>query len=137
MIVEKLSDTDPEPRETESKISEDFFDPSKNRTSEAAVFRVVSIYFVLRKLIEECSLKDILEKVYAGLDHVIWGCFRSGCLFDHKQKTMQCSTIRIYIQPSAFYGKDETRRFNRIRFLNSVPDDQSTRGFLNIHGRVT
>ena len=40
---------------------------SKNRTSRSNCFRV-GAYFVLRKLIEECSLKDILGKYFGPRD---------------------------------------------------------------------
>ena len=118
VTIGKLSDTDPELMKPNQNFLKYFPDAelpeSKNRTSRSSCLRV-GTYFVLRKIIEECSLNDILGKYFGSRDMGLF--FRSGCLFDHSRK--QCSAVLsgLYIQPSTFYGKDETiQRFNRIRF---------------------
>lgn len=65
VTIGKLSDTDPELMKPNQNFLKYFPDAelseSKNRTSRSSCLRV-GAYFVLRKLIEECSLKDILGK---------------------------------------------------------------------------
>ena len=71
VTIGKLSDTDPEfmkPNQNFLKYSPDAELPeSKNRTSRSSCLRV-GTYFVLRKIIEECSLNDILGKYFRSRD---------------------------------------------------------------------
>ena len=65
VTIGKLSDTDPEfmkPNQNFLKYFPDAELPeSKSRTSRSSCLRV-GVYFVLRKIIEECSLNGILGK---------------------------------------------------------------------------
>ena len=71
VTIGKLSDTDPELMKPNQNFLKYFPDAelpeSKNRTSRSNCLRV-GAYFVLRKLIEECSLKDILGKYFGSRD---------------------------------------------------------------------
>ena len=72
--------------------------------------KIISMY---AKGMTTRQISETIEDIY-GFETAV---FRSGCLFDHSRK--QCSAVLsgLYIQPSTFYGKDETiQRFNRIRF---------------------
>ena len=67
VTIGKLSDTDPELMKPNQNFLKYFPDAelpeSKNRTSRSSCLRV-GAYFVLRKIIGECSLKDILVKYF-------------------------------------------------------------------------
>ena len=71
VTIGKLSDTDPEfmkPNQNFLKYFPDAELPeSKSRTSRSSCLRV-GAYFVLRKIIEECSLNDILGKYFGSRD---------------------------------------------------------------------
>lgn len=71
VTIGKLSDTDPEfmkPNQNFLKYFPDAELPeSKSRTSRSSCLRV-GAYFVLRKIIEECSLNDILGKYFRSRD---------------------------------------------------------------------
>ena len=107
VTIGKLSDTDPELMKPnpDAELPE-----SKNRTSRSSCLRG-GAYFVLRKIIEECSLKDILGKYFGSRD---MGLFLDLAVY---LIIAENNAAQYYIQPSTFYGKDETiQRFNRIRF---------------------
>ena len=116
VTIGKLSDTDPELMKPNQNFLKYFPDAelpeSKNRTSRSSCLRV-GAYFVLRKIIEECSLKDILGKYFGSRD------MASNCPWTYSPTVDMAREVLsgLYIQPSTFYGKDETiQRFNRIRF---------------------
>ena len=71
VTIGKLSDTDPELMKPNQNFLKYFPDAelpeSKNRTSRSSCLRV-GTYFVLRKIIEECSLNDILGKYFGSRD---------------------------------------------------------------------
>ena len=71
VTIGKLSDTDPELMKPNQNFLKYFPDAelpeSKNRTSRSSCLRV-GTYFVLRKIIEECSLNDILGRYFGSRD---------------------------------------------------------------------
>ena len=71
VTIGKLSDTDPELMKPNQNFLKYFPDAelpeSKNRTSRSSCLRV-GTYFVLRKIIEECSLNHILGKYFGSRD---------------------------------------------------------------------
>ena len=71
VTIGKLSDTDPELMKPNQNFLKYFPDAelpeSKSRTSRSSCLRV-GAYFVLRKIIEECSLNDILGKYFRSRD---------------------------------------------------------------------
>ena len=70
VTIGKLSDMDPELMKPNQNFLKYFPDAelpeSKNRTSRSSCLKV-GTYFVLRKIIEECSLNDILGKNTSGV----------------------------------------------------------------------
>ena len=78
---------------------------SKNRTSRSSCLRV-GTYFVLRKIIEECSLNDILGKYFGSRD---MGLFLDLAVYSiiAENNAAQYYPDYTYNHP-LFYGKDET-----------------------------
>lgn len=78
VTIGKLSDTDPELMKPNQNFLKYFPDAelpeSKNRTSRSSCLRV-GTYFVLRKIIEECSLNDILDHAVTANQKVILKAF--------------------------------------------------------------
>ena len=132
VTIGKLSDTDPElmrPNQNFLKYFPDAELPeSKSRTSKSSCLRV-GAYFVLRKLIEECSLKDILGKYFVPRD--------MGLFLDLAVYSIIAENNAAQYYPDYTYNHplftDKMKQYSDSTvsdFLNSVTDDQST-GFLN------
>ena len=132
VTIGKLSDTDPEfmkPNQNFLKYFPDAELPeSKNRTSRSSCLRV-GAYFVLRKIIEECSLNDILGKYFGSRD--------IGLFLDLAVYSIIAENNAAQYYPDYTYNHplftEKMRQYSDSTvsdFLNSVTDDQST-GFLN------
>lgn len=132
VTIGKLSDTDPEfmkPNQNFLKYFPDAELPeSKNRTSRSSCLRV-GTYFVLRKIIEECSLNDILGKYFGSRD--------MGLFLDLAVYSIIAENNAAQYYPDYTYNHplftEKMKQYNDSTvsdFLNSVTDDQST-GFLN------
>ena len=101
---------------------------SKSRTSKSSCLRV-GAYFVLRKLIEECSLKDILGKYFVPRD---MGLFLDLAVYSiiAENNAAQYYPDYTYNHPLFTEKMKQYSDSTVSDFLNSVTDDQST-GFLN------
>ena len=132
VTIGKLSDTDPELMKPNQNFLKYFPDAelpeSKNRTSRSSCLRV-GAYFVLRKLIEECSLKDILGKYFGSRD--------MGLVLDLAVYSIIAENNAAQYYPDYTYNHplftEKMKQYSDSTvsdFLNSVTDDQST-GFLN------
>ena len=132
VTIGKLSDTDPELMKPNQNFLKYFPDAelpeSKNRTSRSSCLRV-GAYFVLRKLIEECSLKDILGKYFGSRD---MGLFLDLAVYSiiAENNAAQCYPDYTYNHPLFTEKMKQYSDSTVSDFLNSVTDDQST-GFLN------
>ena len=132
VTIGKLSDTDPEfmkPNQNFLKYFPDAELPeSKNRTSRSSCLRV-GAYFVLRKIIEECSLKDILGKYFGSRD---MGLFLDLAVYSiiAENNAAQYYPDYTYNHPLFTEKMKQYSDSTVSDFLNSVTDDQST-GFLN------
>ena len=132
VTIGKLSDTDPElmrPNQNFLKYFPDAELPeSKSRTSKSSCLRV-GAYFVLRKLIEECSLKDILGKYFVPRD---MGLFLDLAVYSiiAENNAAQYYPDYTYNHPLFTEKMKQYSDSTVSDFLNSVTDDQST-GFLN------
>ena len=132
VTIGKLSDTDPElmrPNQNFLKYFPDAELPeSKSRTSKSSCLRV-GAYFVLRKLIEECSLKDILGKYFVPRDI---GLFLDLAVYSiiAENNAAQYYPDYTYNHPLFTEKMKQYSDSTVSDFLNSVTDDQST-GFLN------
>ena len=132
VTIGKLSDTDPElmrPNQNFLKYFPDAELPeSKSRTSKSSCLRV-GAYFVLRKLIEECSLKDILGKYFAPHD---MGLFLDLVVYSiiAENNAAQYYPDYTYNHPLFTEKMKQYSDSTVSDFLNSVTDDQSI-GFLN------
>ena len=132
VTIGKLSDTDPElmrPNQNFLKYFPDAELPeSKSRTSKSSCLRV-GAYFVLRKLIEECSLKDILGKYFVPRD---MGLFLDLAVYSiiAENNAAQYYPDDTYNHPLFTEKMKQYSDSTVSDFLNSVTDDQST-GFLN------
>lgn len=95
VTIGKLSETDPELMQPNQNFLKYFPDAelpeTKNRTSRSSCLRV-GAYFVLRKIIEEYNLVELLGGI---LNSVIWDFFLIWRYTQSLQKTMLPSTIRI------------------------------------------
>ena len=100
----------------------------KNRTSRSSCLRVRA-YFVLRKIIEECSLKDILGKYFGSRD---MGLFLDLAVYSiiAENNAAQYYPDYTYNHPLFTEKMKQYSDSTVSDFLNSVTDDQST-GFLN------
>lgn len=132
VTIGKLSDTDPEfmkPNQNFLKYFPDAELPeSKNRTSRSSCLRV-GAYFVLRKIIEECSLNDILGKYFGSRDI---GLFLDLAVYSiiAENNAAQYYPDYAYNHPLFTEKMKQYSDSTVSDFLNSVTDDQST-GFLN------
>lgn len=132
VTIGKLSDTDPEfmkPNQNFLKYFPDAELPeSKNRTSRSSCLRV-GTYFVLRKIIEECSLNDILGKYFGSRD---MGLFLDLAVYSiiAENNAAQYYPDYTYNHPLFTEKMKQYSDSTVSDFLNSVTDDQST-GFLN------
>ena len=132
VTIGKLSDTDPEfmkPNQNFLKYFPDAELPeSKSRTSRSSCFRV-GAYFVLRKIIEECSLNDILGKYFRSRDI---GLFLDLAVYSiiAENNAAQYYPDYTYNHPLFTEKMKQYSDSTVSDFLNSVTDDQST-GFLN------
>lgn len=132
VTIGKLSDTDPEfmkPNQNFLKYFPDAELPeSKNRTSRSSCLRV-GAYFVLRKIIEECSLNDILGKYFRSRDI---GLFLDLAVYSiiAENNAAQYYPDYTYNHPLFTEKMKQYSDSTVLDFLNSVTDDQST-GFLN------
>ena len=132
VTIGKLSDTDPELMKPNQNFLKYFPDAelpeSKNRTSRSSCLRV-GAYFVLCKIIEECSLKDILGKYFGSRD--------MGLFLDLAVYSIIAENNAVQYYPDYTYNHplftEKMKQYSDSTvsdFLNSVTDDQST-GFLN------
>ena len=132
VTIGKLSDTDPELMKPNQNFLKYFPDAelpeSKNRTSRSSCLRV-GAYFVLRKIIEECSLKDILGKYFGSRD---MGLFLDLAVYSiiAENNAAQYYPDYTYNHPLFTEKMKQYSDSTVSDFLNSVTDDQST-GFLN------
>ena len=132
VTIGKLSDTDPELMKPNQNFLKYFPDAelpeSKNRTSRSSCLRV-GAYFVLRKIIEECSLKDILGKYFRSRD---MGLFLDLAVYSiiAENNAAQYYPDYTYNHPLFAEKMKQYSDSTVSDFLNSVTDDQST-GFLN------
>ena len=132
VTIGKLSDTDPELMKPNQNFLKYFPDAelpeSKNRTSRSSCLRV-GAYFVLRKIIEECSLKDILGKYFGSRD---MGLFLDLAVYliIAENNAAQYYSDYTYNHPLFTEKMKQYSDSTVLDFLNSVTDDQST-GFLN------
>lgn len=132
VTIGKLSDTDPEfmkPNQNFLKYFPDAELPeSKNRTSRSSCLRV-GAYFVLRKIIEEYSLNDILGKYFRSRDI---GLFLDLAVYSiiAENNAAQYYPDYTYNHPLFTEKMKQYSDSTVSDFLNSVTDDQST-GFLN------
>ena len=132
VTIGKLSDTDPEfmkPNQNFLKYFPDAELPeSKSRTSRSSCIRV-GAYFVLRKIIEECSLNDILGKYFRSRDI---GLFLDLAVYSiiAENNAAQYYPDYTYNHPLFTEKMKQYSDSTVSDFLNSVTDDQST-GFLN------
>ena len=132
VTIGKMSDTDPELMKPNQNFLKYFPDAelpeSKNRTSRSSCLRV-GAYFVLRKLIEECSLKDILGKYFGSRD---MGLFLDLAVYSiiAENNAAQYYPDYTYNHPLFTEKMKQYSDSTVSDFLNSVTDDQST-GFLN------
>ena len=132
VTIGKLSDTDPELMKPNQNFLKYFPDAelpeSKNRTSRSSCLRV-GTYFVLRKIIEECSLKDILGKYFGSCD---MGLFLDLAVYSiiAENNAAQYYPDYTYNHPLFTEKMKQYSDSTVSDFLNSVTDDQST-GFLN------
>lgn len=132
VTIGKLSDTDPEfmkPNQNFLKYFPDAELPeSKSRTSRSSCLRV-GAYFVLRKIIEEYSLNDILGKYFGSRD---MGLFLDLAVYSiiAENNAAQYYPDYTYNHPLFTEKMKQYSDSTVSDFLNSVTDDQST-GFLN------
>ena len=132
VTIGKLSDTDPELMKPNQNFLKYFPDAelpeSKNRTSRSSCLRV-GTYFVLRKIIEECSLNDILGKYFGSRD---MGLFLDLAVYSiiAENNAAQYYPDYTYSHPLFTEKMKQYSDSTVSDFLNSVTDDQST-GFLN------
>lgn len=132
VTIGKLSDTDPELMKPNQNFLKYFPDAelpeSKNRTSRSSCLRV-GTYFVLRKIIEECSLNDILGKYFGSRD---MGLFLDLAVYSiiAENNAAQYYPDYTYNHPLFTEKMKQYSDSTVSDFLNSVTDDQST-GFLN------
>ena len=132
VTIGKLSDTDPEfmkPNQNFLKYFPDAELPeSKSRTSRSSCLRV-GAYFVLRKIIEECSLNDILGKYFGSRDI---GLFLDLAVYSIIAENNAAQYYPDYTYNHPLFTEKMKQYSDSIvsDFLNSVTNDQST-GFLN------
>lgn len=132
VAIGKLSETDPEMMQPNQNFLKYFPDAelpeTKNRTSRSSCLRV-GAYFVLRKIIEECSLEELLGKYFEQRD---LGLFLDLAVYSiiSENNAAQYYPDYTYNHPLFTNGMKQYSDSTVSDFLNSVTDDQSI-GFLN------
>ena len=132
VTIGKLSETDPEMMQPNQNFLKYFPDAeipeTKNRTSRSSCLRV-GAYFVLRKIIEEYNLKEILGGYFEQRD---LGLFLDLAVYSiiAENNAAQYYPDYTYNHPLFTNGMKQYSDSTVSDFLNSVTDDQSI-GFLN------
>ena len=132
VTIGKLSETDPELMQPNQNFLKYFPDAelpeTKNRTSRSSCLRV-GAYFVLRKIIEEYNLVELLGGYFEQRD---LGLFLDLAVYSiiAENNAAQYYPDYIYNHPLFTNGMKQYSDSTVSDFLNSVTDDQST-GFLN------
>ena len=132
VTIGKLSETDPELMQPNPNFLKYFPDAelpeTKNRTSRSSCLRV-GAYFVLRKIIEEYNLKEILGGYFEQCD---LGLFLDLAVYSiiAENNAAQYYPDYTYNHPLFTNGMKQYSDSTVSDFLNSVTDDQSI-GFLN------
>ena len=132
VTIGKLSDTDPELMKPNQNFLKYFPDAelpeTKNRTSRSSCLRV-GAYFVLRKIIEEYNLVELLGGYFEQRD---LGLFLDLAVYSiiAENNAAQYYPDYTYDHPLFTNGMKQYSDSTVSDFLNSVTDDQSI-GFLN------
>ena len=132
VTIGKLSETDPELMQPNQNFLKYFPDAelpeTKNRTSRSSCLRV-GAYFVLRKIIEEYNLVELLGGYFEQRD---LGLFLDLAVYSiiAENNVAQYYPDYTFNHPLFTNGMKQYSDSTVSDFLNSVTDDQST-GFLN------
>ncbi len=132
VTIGKLSETDPEMMQPNQNFLKYFPDAelpeTKNRTSRSSCLRV-GAYFVLRKIIEEYNLVELLGGYFEQRD---LGLFLDLAVYSiiAENNAAQYYPDYTYNHPLFTNGMKQYSDSTVSDFLNSVTDDQSI-GFLN------
>lgn len=132
VTIGKLSETDPELMQPNQNFLKYFPDAelpeTKNRTSRSSCLRV-GAYFVLRKIIEEYNLVELLGGYFEQCD---LGLFLDLAVYSiiAENNAAQYYPDYTFNHPLFTNGMKQYSDSTVSDFLNSVTDDQST-GFLN------
>lgn len=132
VTIGKLSETDPELMQPNQNFLKYFPDAelpeTKNRTSRSSCLRV-GAYFVLRKIIEEYNLVELLGGYFEQHD---LGLFLDLAVYSiiAENNAAQYYPDYTFNHPLFTNGMKQYSDSTVSDFLNSVTDDQST-GFLN------
>ena len=132
VTIGKLSETDPELMQPNQNFLKYFPDAelpeTKNRTSRSSCLRV-GAYFVLRKIIEEFNLVELLGGYFEQRD---LGLFLDLAVYSiiAENNAAQYYPDYTFNHPLFTNGMKQYSDSTVSDFLNSVTDDQST-GFLN------
>ena len=132
VTIGKLSETDPELMQPNQNFLKYFPDAelpeTKNRTSRSSCLRV-GAYFVLRKIIEEYNLVELLGGYFEQRD---LGLFLDLAVYSiiAENNAAQYYPDYTYNHPLFTNGMKQYSDSTVSDFLNSVTDDQSM-GFLN------
>ncbi|MDB8781908.1 MULTISPECIES: IS1634 family transposase [unclassified Ruminococcus] len=132
VTIGKLSETDPELMQPNQNFLKYFPDAelpeTKNRTSRSSCLRV-GAYFVLRKIIEEFNLVELLGGYFEQRD---LGLFLDLAVYSiiAENNAAQYYPDYTYNHPLFTNGMKQYSDSTVSDFLNSVTDDQSI-GFLN------
>lgn len=132
VTIGKLSETDPELMQPNQNFMKYFPDAelpeTKNRTSRSSCLRV-GAYFVLRKIIEEYNLVELLGGYFEQRD---LGLFLDLAVYSiiAENNAAQYYPDYTYNHPLFTNGMKQYSDSTVSDFLNSVTDDQSI-GFLN------
>ena len=132
VTIGKLSETDPELMQPNQNFLKYFPDAelpeTKNRTSRSSCLRV-GAYFVLRKIIEEYNLAELLGGYFEQRD---LGLFLDLAVYSiiAENNAAQYYSDYTYNHPLFTNGMKQYSDSTVSDFLNSVTDDQSI-GFLN------
>ena len=132
VTIGKLSETDPELMQPNQNFLKYFPDAelpeTKNRTSRSSCLRV-GAYFVLRKIIEEYNLVELLDRYFEQRD---LGLFLDLAVYSiiAENNAAQYYPDYTYNHPLFTNGMKQYSNSTVSDFLNSVTDDQSI-GFLN------
>ena len=132
VTIGKMSETDPELMQPNQNFLKYFPDAelpeTKNRTSRSSCLRV-GAYFVLRKIIEEYNLVELLGGYFEQRD---LGLFLDLAVYSiiAENNAAQYYPDYTFNHPLFTNGMKQYSDSTVSDFLNSVTDDQST-GFLN------